>query len=159
MSAPDIGITDADRRKMGEWAENGVRSDAQRGVSRNRPKAPEEDDMADPERTTADKDVTRRKCERIRERSLDGEPYSAIADDLHLSLSTISRHVTGKCSHERAVTIDDRRCAVIRSLAHDGMSYAEIARELGWGERQTISDHGRGFCSHDIDIPPLNNRE
>lgn len=41
MSHPMYGITREDRLKMGEWARNGIKSEALKGVRKKEPEEPE----------------------------------------------------------------------------------------------------------------------
>lgn len=127
MSDPDIGITEADRRKMGEWARDGVRADAKNGGGNGQPAPPDGIELTCQRcghewRYTGTntfgtcsqcglkrrlpapdgRGLTKPQCNAIREAARDGLPYREIADLFSFikTATAANRHATGRCSHD-----------------------------------------------------------
>lgn len=103
--------------------------------------------------------VTRPQCRAFRRAVSDGVGAWRLAAFAGRSRSIVHRHAVAQdCQHTDAYTVDDRRCFVIREMAHDGLGYARIADLLDGVSRQTARYHATGQCAHDIAVDPIGDR-
>ena len=113
----------------------------------------------EPETRGRARPVSTDECAEIRRRRCDGETVVAIASDLDINDSTVSRHARGdeRCSHDpeevgSAVVgeIAADECAEIRQRRQAGETVTSIADSFG-RTRTAISRHATGAkqCNHD----------
>lgn len=104
--------------------------------------------------------VSERICESIKERVSDGETYTSVADDFDVSERVARYHAHGECKHDHDVVIDPERCAAIREMARDGLTYPEINNWVGASTASTVRQHAVGDCTcgryHDVPAYDVN---
>lgn len=98
-------------------------------------------------------------CRAFRRAVADGVGAWRLAEVSGRSRSDVHRHAIAKaCQHNDAYTVDDRRCLVIREMAHDGLSYPTIAEYLTSVSRQMARYHATGQCAHEVATAPIGAR-
>lgn len=103
--------------------------------------------------------LTRAQCRAFRRAVTDGVGAWRLAEFSGRSRSVVHRHaIAQECHHGDAYTVDDRRCFVIREMAHDGLPYTRIADLLTGVSRQMARYHATGQCAHEIGIDPVDDR-
>lgn len=146
------GLTEEDRRKMGQWVKHGIGTGPEAGT---------QDEYHDPppQRRPLGRAIKPVVCERIRRERDSGTSQKELAREIGVSERAVCRHANGHCECDNQsdrVTwkIGARRCNLARILADEGDSIASIARrfEVHW---TTAEHHIKGRCNCEADIDPI----
>lgn len=155
--AEGIGLTEDDREKMRAMVRAGRAASALDGDGEVREEYADGAGgagPAEPGRPGEAFKVSEELCDYItRAAEANDGNYSATARQFELSRHTVRRHHRGDCAH-RGGLLDDRRCAVMREMARDGVSQRDAAERFDV-TRGTARHHIVGDCECDSSVPPV----
>jgi len=107
--------------------------------------------------------ITAEECAEIRQDYSFTDGFDPLLETYNISVETLRTHLYGDCEHDVAVDptvppseqqVSANECRFLRNSIHNGETIVELAEKTN-RNRQTITKHVIGECSHSVDVPKI----